>query len=91
MKYAEQFDFVTLVETFVDNTFDMSGFFFFFFFFFLFFFFFFFFVCDHVRFVCPAVKLSYQGRRSGGVIVMVKKHISKSVEELVSSAIMGLF
>ena len=26
MKYAEQFDFVTLVETFVDNTFDMSVF-----------------------------------------------------------------
>ena len=42
VKYAEQFDFVALVETFVDNTFDMSGVFF----------------CDNVRFVCPAVKLS---------------------------------
>ena len=28
VKYIEQFDFVTLVETFVDNTFDMSGVFF---------------------------------------------------------------
>ena len=28
VKYVEQFDFVTLVETFVDNTFDMSGVFF---------------------------------------------------------------
>ena len=27
VKYVEQFDFVTLVETFVDNTFDMSVFF----------------------------------------------------------------
>ena len=26
VKYVEQFDFVTLVETFVDNTFDMSVF-----------------------------------------------------------------
>ena len=28
VKYVEQSDFVTLVETFVDNTFDMSGVFF---------------------------------------------------------------
>ncbi len=27
VKYVEQFDFVTLVETFVDNTFDLSVFF----------------------------------------------------------------
>ena len=53
VKYAEQFDFVTLVETFVDNTFDMSGFLFLFSFLFSF--------CDYVRFVCLAVKLSYQG------------------------------
>ena len=66
VKYVEQFDFVTLVETFVENTFDMSGIFF----------------SDYVKFVCPAVKLSYQGRRSGGVIVMVKKHISKFVERI---------
>ena len=31
---------------------------------------------DYVKFVCPALKLSYHGRRSGGVLVLVKKHIS---------------
>ena len=45
VKYVEQFDFVTLVETFVDNTSDTSVFF-----------------DDYVKFVCPAAKLSYQGR-----------------------------
>ena len=47
VKYVEQFNFVTLAETFGDNTFDMSVVVF----------------CDYVKFVCPAVKLSYQGRR----------------------------
>ena len=28
---------------------------------------------DHVKYVTPAVKLWYQGRRSGGVIVIVKQ------------------
>ena len=28
---------------------------------------------DFIKFVCPAVKLSYHGRRSGGLLVMVKK------------------
>ena len=57
MKYVEQFDFATLTETSVDNNFDMSAGFF---------------LCDHVKYVSPAVKLSCQGRRSGGVMVMIK-------------------
>ena len=73
VKYVEQFNFVTLAETFADNTFDMSVVVVVF--------------CDYVKFVCPAVKLSYQGRRSGGVIVMVKKHISKFVERIIVHAI----
>ena len=57
VKYVEQSDFVTLVETFVDNTFDMSV------------------VVFSMIMSNSSVagKLSYQGRRSGGVIVMVKK------------------
>ena len=30
---------------------------------------------DYVKFVCPALKLSYHGRRSGAILVLVKKHI----------------
>ena len=56
--YVEQFDFVTLTETFVDNSFDMSGVF-----------------CDHIKYVSPAVKLSYQGRRSGGVAMNLWKEL----------------
>ena len=42
----------------LDNCFDMSGVFC---------------ACDDIKCVSPAVKL-YQGRRSGGVMVMVKKN-----------------
>ena len=65
MNYVEQSDFVTLTETFVDNSFDMPGVF-----------------CDHVKYVCTAVNLSYQGRRPGGVIVMVKKRCNEFVERI---------
>ena len=70
MKYAEQFDFVTFVETLLTTVLICK------------FLFCSVFPYDYVKFVCPAVKFSYQGRRSGGVIVMVKKHISKFVERI---------
>ena len=35
--------------------------------------------CNYAKFVCPALKISYNGRRSGGVIVLVKKNVSKFV------------
>ena len=37
---------------------------------------------DFIKFVCPAVKLSYHGRRSGGLLVMVKKQLAKFVERI---------
>ena len=58
MNWVGQFVFVTLTETFVDNSFDMSGVF-----------------CDHIKYVSPAVKLSYQGRRSGGVAMNLWKEL----------------
>ena len=70
VKYVEQFDFVTLVETFVDNTFNMSVVFCFFVF--------------SMIMSNSSVQLSNQRRRSGGVIVMVKKHISKFMAERIS-------
>ena len=37
---------------------------------------------NYVVFHCPAVKLSYQGRRSGGVITLVKKSLADYVHPL---------
>jgi len=37
---------------------------------------------DFVKFVCLAVKLSYHGRRSGGLLVMVKKQLAKFLESM---------
>ena len=37
---------------------------------------------DFIKFVCPAVKLSYHGRRSGGLLVMVKKQLAKLTERI---------
>ena len=37
---------------------------------------------DSIKFVCPAVKLSYHGRRSGGLLVMVKKQLAKFTERI---------
>ena len=37
---------------------------------------------DFIKFVCPAVKLSYDGRRSGGLLVMVKKQLAKFIERI---------
>ena len=37
---------------------------------------------DLIKFVCPAVKLSYRGRRSGGLLVMVKKQLAKFTERI---------
>ena len=35
-----------------------------------------------IKFVCPAVKLSYHGRRSGSLLVMAKKQLAKFVERI---------
>ena len=37
---------------------------------------------DFIKFVCPAVKLSYHGRRSGGLLVVVKKQLAKFAERI---------
>ena len=37
---------------------------------------------NFIKFVCPAVKLSYHGRRSGGLLVMVKKQLAKFTERI---------
>ena len=37
---------------------------------------------DFVKFVCLAVKLSYHGRCSGGLLVMVKKQLAKFLESM---------
>ena len=39
-------------------------------------------VFHFIKFVCPAVKLSYHGRRSGGLLVMVKKQLAKFIERI---------
>ena len=65
LEYIESFDFVALIETFVDEHFDLSSV-----------------LCNYVKFVCPALTISYHGRRSGGVIVLVKKNVSMFVEEI---------
>lgn len=37
---------------------------------------------DHDTYLCSAVKLSHQGRRSGGVMLLVKKCLAKFVEKI---------
>ena len=37
---------------------------------------------DFIKFVCPAVKLSYHGRRSGGLLVMEKKQLDSWKESV---------
>ena len=37
---------------------------------------------DYEKCMCPAVKLSYRGRRSEGMLLLVKKYISKFVQEV---------
>lgn len=65
VRYIERFDFVSIIETFVDDNFDLSNVF-----------------HEYDKFMCPAVKLSYHGRRSGGIVLLVKKYISKFVQEV---------
>ena len=45
---------------------------------------------DFIKLVCPAVKLSYHGRRSGGLLVMVKKQLAKFKKESVWTVTMLL-
>ena len=61
--YIRSFDFVCLVETFVD-TFDSALF------------------PDHKLFCSPAVKLSKKGRRSGGLVVLVRKELVVFCQQL---------
>ena len=37
---------------------------------------------DYFKFVSPAIKLSHQGRRSGGILVMVRNNMSSFVQEI---------
>ena len=65
----KKFDFITLVETFLDNHDDesvgLANIF-----------------PDHEIYSCPAIKLSAKGRRSGGVLVLVRESLSRFVKEI---------
>ena len=39
-----------------------------------------FFLCNYVIFICPVVKLPYQGRQPEGVIVMAEERFNRFVE-----------
>ena len=63
VQYVCSFDFVCMVETFIDN-FSSNVF------------------SDYVVYCKPAIKLTRQGRRSGGVLCLVKKDLAPFVKEL---------
>ena len=63
IQYVTSFDFVCLVETFLDS-FTSSVF------------------SDYVVYCKPAVKLTRQGRRSGGVMCLVRKELATHIREL---------
>jgi len=64
-RYVEQFDVACLVETFVENSYDLTRHF-----------------TGYDKYVSPAVKLSHHGRRSGGVLLLVRKCFSKLIERV---------
>ena len=64
VKYIASFDFISIVETFVE-TFQSSLFF-----------------PEHTIFCSPALKLSTLGRRSGGVVVLVRTNLLPLVREV---------
>ena len=61
--YVERFDFVSLVETFIEN-FHSTVF------------------KDHTAFVKPALKLTERGRRSGGVVCLIRNSLLPYVKQL---------
>ena len=63
ISFVNKFDFVCLLETFVDDLKTNV-----------------FYSCIH--FVSPAVKLSRAGRRSGGVLLLIKKSLADYVQEI---------
>lgn len=65
VNYVENFDFVCLTETFLDNNFDFNSIF-----------------LNHAKYPAPAKKLSVHGRKSGGVLLMVKKQLDQFVKEI---------
>ena len=63
--YVNEFDVVSLTETYTDKGLDIS------------------YVFPNFKvYIAPALKLSHQGRRSGGVMVMVKKQFVSYVKEI---------
>ena len=63
ISYVNKFDFVCLLETFVEDL-KTNVFY------------------NFIHFVSPAVKLSRAGRRSGGVLLLIKKIIGDYVQEI---------
>ena len=66
MKYICSFDFVTLTETFIEDSSDLCKHFF----------------PDYKTFPVPAIKLSNHGRRSGGLLVMVNSSFINYIEQV---------
>ena len=69
IQYMQTIDIVCLIETFLDDTFDLTIHF-----------------CDYVKYLSPAIKHSYMGRRSGGLLLLVKKRLEKFVCKIELSA-----
>ena len=63
ISYVNKFDFVCLLETFVEDL-KTNVFY------------------NFIHFVSPAVKLSRAGRRSGGVLLLIKKSLADYVQEI---------
>ena len=66
LSYFELFDVISLVETHLDDHVELSNDFF----------------ANFIICKQPAIKISHQGRRSGGIIVLVKKRLQCYVEKL---------
>ena len=69
IQYVQTIDIVCLIETFLDDTFDLTNHF-----------------CDYVIYLSPAIKHSYMGRRSGGLLLLVKKRLEMFVSKIELSA-----
>ena len=65
LDYIGHYDFVSLSETFLDESFDFTNIF-----------------TSHVKFTSPAIKLSTQGRKSGGLLVLVANGLNNLVKQV---------
>ena len=69
IQYVHTIDIVCLIETFLDDTFDLTNNF-----------------CDYVKYMSPAIKHLYMGRRSG-LVLLVKKRLERFVNKIELSVV----